>query len=68
MFLRVLGALVTADAIDRRMRNRQLRDAQTAALTRRLEGPPTALPVWRDPTVSRGSGGWDRTAPERPVT
>ena len=64
MFFRVLAAMVTADAFDRRMREQQRRAwlAQDQ-LRRRAIAAPTIAPG-SDPT-RRQHAGWDSAAPER---
>lgn len=64
MFFRVLAAIVTADAIDRRMRDQQRR-AWAAEQARRQAGAPAppVPPGWGAPVLQDRSSA----SPERPA-
>jgi hypothetical protein len=67
MFFRVLSAMVTADAIDRRARRRQHQQWYAGAVG--AYPHHTASPPWREPCAAASlprSRGWDPRAPERP--
>ena len=61
MFLRALVAMVTADAVDRRMRQRQYR-AWVAAEEARVAADPRARPLF-----VRETSVFDPRWPERPT-
>jgi hypothetical protein len=67
MFFRVLGAMVVADAFDRRARRRAAhrRNPPLELSTHRLApGASRTSSAW---AVERQPGPWDRRAPERPI-
>jgi hypothetical protein len=68
MFFRVLGAMVVADAIDRRARRRPPvptalgTQDESQAISRRPSGMTP-----QQPPTGGGSSDWNRAAPERPL-
>ena len=65
MFFRVLAAIVTADAIDRRVREQQQRRAWPAEQERRQAGVPAppVPPGWGAPVMQDHSSA----SPQRPA-
>lgn len=67
MFLRVLGAMVVADALDRRARRHELawrvRSAELSARDAAVAAPRAATAPW---SAGHRSDQWDRRFPERP--
>ncbi len=64
MFFRVLAAMVTADAFDRRMREQQRR-AWLAQDQLRRSGPAAPMISPRSAPPDAQPAGWDSAAPER---
>jgi hypothetical protein len=69
MFFRVLGAMLTADAVDRHVRGRTMRATYAH---QRVPGypyiaAPLPLPALPPGPPVAAPGDWDPQAPERPV-
>ena len=69
MFFRVLGAMLTADAVDRHMRGRAMRATYAH---QPMPGHPYIAPPPPSPALPPGppaaaAGDWDPQAPERPA-
>ena len=64
MFFKVLAAMVTADAFDRRMREQQRR-AWLAQDQLRRSGTAAPLTAPDSAPTGRQPAGWDSRAPER---
>ena len=67
MFLRVLSAMLAADAIDRRRRAQHERRLVNELIRQAAQAPP-ALPASdsRERGFRGAASGWDLRAPERP--
>ena len=67
MFFKVLAAIVTADAFDRRMRAQQRRlwVAEDARQQAAASAPTVA---WSSSRIPAGGNRWNWDAPERPMS
>jgi hypothetical protein len=67
MFLRVLSAMVAADAIDRRRRLQEQRRLVEELARHGAPAPAVRATDVRQRNVGRAVAGWDVRAPERPA-